>query len=399
MKYSRVHLDALGYELPPVVVTSAELEQRIAPMYEALRIAPGQIEALTGIVERRWWEEGYPVSQGAVAAARKALDRSNVKASDLEVVIYAGVCRENFEPATACAVASSLGVSPDAQVYDVSNACLGMLNGILEVANRIELGQIRAGLVVSCESSRDINETIIDGMVRNRTMDMFTHSIATLTGGSGAAAVLLTDGSYSAEQSPRLIGAVTKAAPEHHELCRWGVTWSPVELTRLLFSPERLMGVLQHLLEPETIPSVVKKLMTHGKLPSAVTKVMPSEKLPAALTQFMSTDSVGVLKHGVELGVRTWGAFLHKLGWASEEIDKVICHQVGSGHRDTILKEFGIAPEKDFSTYRYLGNMGTVSLPLTAAVAEQRRFLNRNDRVGFLGIGSGLNCMMLGWEW
>jgi 3-oxoacyl-[acyl-carrier-protein] synthase-3 len=399
MKYTNVHLESLGYELPPLVVTTAELENRIAPVYDALRIAPGQIEALTGIVERRWWDEGFPVSQGALAAARKALARSNVRADEVEAVVYAGVCRENFEPATACLVASGLGVSPDALVYDISNACLGVLNGILEVANRIELGQIRAGLVVSCESSRDINEAMIGEMNRTPTMDVFTRSLATLTGGSGAAAVLLTDGSFGADTSRRLLGAVTKAAPEHHRLCRWGVTWSPVELTRLIFSPVRLMAMLQHLMDPDTIPTAIKKLMTHERLPSAVTKVMPSEKLPAALTQFMSTDSVAVLKHGVELGVRTWSSFLKKLGWADQEIDKVICHQVGSGHRDTILKELGIPLEKDFSTYTHLGNMGTVSLPLTAALADQRKFLKPRDRVGFLGIGSGLNCMMLGWEW
>ena len=113
----------------------------------------------------------------------------------------------------------------------------------------------------------------------------------------------------------------------------------------------------------------------------------------------MSTDSVAVLKHGAVLGVRTWGAFLKKMGWARDQVDKVICHQVGEGHRDTILKELGIAPEKDFSTFRYLGNIGTVSLPLTAAIAEQRKFLKSGDRVGFLGIGSGLNCLMIGWEW
>ena len=55
--------------------------------------------------------------------------------------------------------------------------------------------------------------------------------------------------------------------------------------------------------------------------------------------------------------------------------------------------------EKDFSTYRYLGNMGTVSLPLTAALAEEREFLQPGDRVALLGIGSGLSCMMLGLEW
>src|SRR3954447_11839856 len=72
MRYSKVYVDAIGYELPPVVVTSAELEARLGAVYEALRIPEGQLEALTGIVERRWWDEGYPVSEGAVAAGRRA---------------------------------------------------------------------------------------------------------------------------------------------------------------------------------------------------------------------------------------------------------------------------------------------------------------------------------------
>ena len=48
-----------------MVVTSHELEARLQPVYEALRLPEGQLEALTGIVERRWWEPGYPLSQGA----------------------------------------------------------------------------------------------------------------------------------------------------------------------------------------------------------------------------------------------------------------------------------------------------------------------------------------------
>ncbi|HVL15488.1 MAG TPA: 3-oxoacyl-[acyl-carrier-protein] synthase III C-terminal domain-containing protein, partial [Gemmata sp.] len=91
--------------------------------------------------------------------------------------------------------------------------------------------------------------------------------------------------------------------------------------------------------------------------------------------------------------------FLHSLGWNPEQLDKVICHQVGAGHRDAMLKAFGIPPEKNFSTFEFLGNIGTVSLPLTAALAEEREFLQPGDRVGLLGIGSGLNCMMLGVEW
>src|SRR3954467_6637651 len=108
MRYSRVYIDAMGYELAPVVVTSRELESRLKALYDALHLSEGQLEALTGIAERRWWDPGYPLSEGAVAAARHALGASNVRPNDLDVLIYAGVCRELFEPATACKVAASV---------------------------------------------------------------------------------------------------------------------------------------------------------------------------------------------------------------------------------------------------------------------------------------------------
>jgi 3-oxoacyl-[acyl-carrier-protein] synthase III len=347
MRYTRVYIDSIGYELPPVVVTSAELEARLKGLYEALHIPEGQLEALTGIAERRWWNADYPVSEGAIAAARHALEGSNVRPDELDVMIYAGVCRELFEPATACRVAAGVGVSPGAAVYDLSNACLGVLNGMVDIANRIELGQVRAGMVVSCETAREINDIMIDRMLEARSMDAFKDSLATLTGGSGAAAVLLTDGSFSAGRRRRLLGGVTQTAPQFHALCRWGI--------------------------------------------DAIR--------PRVFQQFMTTDSISVLKHGVDLGLRTWSAFLRKVGWMREQIDKVICHQVGAGHRETVLRVLGISEDKDFSTFPYLGNIGTVSLPLTAALAEDREFLQPGDRVAFLGIGSGLNCMMLGLEW
>ncbi len=99
--------------------------------------------------------------------------------------MYAGVCRDGSEPATACAVASALGVGRDCAVYDISNACLERLPESSDVANRIELGQIKAGLVVSCESAREINESMIASMIGTPTMEHFKLSIATLTGGLG----------------------------------------------------------------------------------------------------------------------------------------------------------------------------------------------------------------------
>jgi acyl-CoA:acyl-CoA alkyltransferase len=350
MNYSKVYIDSIGYEIAPVVVSSLELDGRLKDIYSVLHLAEGQLEALTGILERRWWEPGYRVSDGAIAAARRALDDSNVRAEDLGALIYGAVCREYFEPATACRVASGIGVGPESAVYDVSNACLGVLNGVVEVANRIEYGQIRAGMVVACESSREINDIVISQLLHDRTMEFLKSSLATLTGGSGAVAVILTDGSFSTFKGRKLLGGVWRTAPQFHGLCRWGI-----------------------------------EAGDYGERHGA--------------RQFTATDSAAVLSHGVELGVQTWRDFLRALDWSPGDVDKVICHQVGSSHRDSILKRLGIPDTKDFPTYPYLGNMGTVSLPLTAGLAEDRGFLEPGDRVGFLGIGSGLNCMMLGLEW
>jgi len=350
MKYSKVYIESIGYEIAPVVVSSIELERRLTDVYAALHLSEGQLEALTGIAERRWWEQGYRLSDGAIAAARRALESSDVRPDQLDALIYGAVCREYFEPATACRVASALGVGPEAAVYDVSNACLGLLNGMIEIANRIESGQARAGLVVACEASREINEIVIQQLTEKPMMDFFKLSLATLTGGSGAAAVLLTDGSFGRPKGRKLIGGVWRTAPQFHDLCRWGI----------------------------------ESTGTNGSRTSH---------------QFTATDAAAVQSHGVELGTLTWRAFLRELGWSADAIDKVICHQVGASHRDTILKRLGLSEEKDFPTFPYLGNMGTVSLPLTAGLAEDRGFLESGDRVAFLGIGSGLNCMMLGLEW
>jgi 3-oxoacyl-[acyl-carrier-protein] synthase-3 len=357
--YNRVYLTAMGYELGPQIVTTAELEARLAPVYEKLSLQAGQLEAWTGIIERRWWEQGARLSAGAITAARKALAKASVRPADLGVVIYAGVCRENFEPATACAVADALGVRSGASVFDLSNACLGVLNGMLDIANRIELGQIRAGLVVSCESAREINEIALanllegkrDGVDGGTDMATFAETLATFTGGSGAVAMLLTDGSFDAASGHRLCGAVSQVAPEHHRLCRWGI---------------------------EDVGD-------------------PAGRHQYA--QYMKTDSVAVLKHGVLLGQQTWQAFLNSMTWSQTQVDRVICHQVGSGHQDAILKSLQIPKEKDYTTYQFLGNMGTAALPVTVAIAEERGVLKAGQKVGFLGIGSGLTCLMMGLEW
>ncbi len=348
MKYSRVFLDAVGFELPLEVVPTSQLEKQLAPVYDRLNIPTGQVEALTGVVERRFWPRDMRLSTGAAQAARKALAAAGRSIADVDALVYASVCREHNEPATACSVAAQLEAGPRTLIYDVSNACLGVMNAITDLAARIELGEIRAGLVVACESAREINEFTISRLQHTNDRDDYYSSLATLTGGSGAAAVLLTDGSFDGGGHHRLVGGAVRSAPRHHELCQWG------------FRPVDGNGHY----EP-----------------------------------FARTDAAAVMRHGVALGLETWGAFLAATGWTADTIDRFISHQVGRAHRQHMLASLRVAEDRDFPTYEFLGNMGTVSLPLSAALAAERGFLRPGDRVAWLGIGSGLNCLMLGVEW
>lgn len=346
MHYSRVKIQAIGYTLPPTVITSAELDARLSGLYRELGLGPLRIEELTGIRERRLWEPGQTMAEASTRAGFEALSGSDVSPDEIGMLVYTGVCRDSLEPATACAVAEGLGLGSQTEIYDISNACLGAINGILRVADAIELGHIRAGLVVTAESSRDIINTTLDRMLRERDMETFRKSLATMTGGSGAVGILLTDASWG-EGGHKLLGGVVRAATEHHKLCRWGSDGG---------------------------------LLSNGN-------------------PIMETDAAAVLKNGVELGLHTWRAFVGELGWQDAGDLKTICHQVGSMHRQTVLDRLGLPIERDFTTFEYLGNIGTVSLPITAALAEERGFLERGDRVCFMGIGSGLNCMILGLEW
>jgi len=349
MKYSKVFIEAFGYELAPNVLTTDEIEERLKPFYDATDFNSGQILALTGIKERRCWDIDHSISEEAMKAGQKAIDESGIAPDQIESLVFCGVCKEGFEPATSCSIASHLNISKEAHIYDVSNACLGVISGIIQVANAIELGHIKAGLVVSCETSRQIIDSTIDEINENKTLSFYKEALATMTGGSGAVAVLLTDGSFpNNNQKHKINGAVIKNSIEHYNLCSWGFA---------------------------------------------------DKGMPVNSKVIMRTHANAILENGVKLVVDAFNKFLQEFKLSPEDIDKFIGHQVGAVHHQSFYNALGIDIKKDFATFPYLGNIGSVSLPITAAIADERDFLQKGDSVCFIGVGSGLNCLIMGLEW
>ncbi len=73
MLYKNVHIEAFGYEIPETMVTSQSLEERVAPVYEKLNLSYGRFELMTGIRERRFWDDETTPSQASTKAAEKAI--------------------------------------------------------------------------------------------------------------------------------------------------------------------------------------------------------------------------------------------------------------------------------------------------------------------------------------
>lgn len=341
MRFQNVHLERAAHVLPDEVVTSLELEERLAPVYDALRLRPGRIELMSGITERRFWEKGTRPSEAAARAGARALAEADFDRTRIGCLISASVCRDFMEPATAAFVHRALELPPSCAAFDLSNACLGAVNAMGVVAGMIERREIEAGLVVAGETGRPLVEETVASLLNapTPTRGDVKRAFASLTIGSGAAAVLLVHADL-ARSSDKLLGGVTRAATHHNELCRGDVA-------------------------------------------------------PGRGRPLMETDSEALLNAGRELAGETWSAFLEELAWSPGDVDRIVTHQVGVAHRRAVLGALGLDPALDFPTVERLGNIGSVSLPLSFSMARNEGFIADGDRVAMLGIGSGLFCQML----
>jgi len=149
------------------------------------------LERLTGIHERRVSAGEEDSLSLAVGAARECLARSAHDASELEVVISCSITKYRdgltqwLEPPMSVAVANAIGAF-DAQAFDVSNACAGMLTGVFILNNWIRLGVVRRGMVVSGEYISQLGQN-----AAKHVHNILSRELASLTLGDAGAALIL----------------------------------------------------------------------------------------------------------------------------------------------------------------------------------------------------------------
>ncbi|MDR0328889.1 MAG: 3-oxoacyl-ACP synthase III [Planctomycetaceae bacterium] len=348
MRYSNVCIEAFTCCLPEEIVSSEVLEKRCEPLYHRLNLPEGRLEALTGIRERRIWETGKTPGQQSILTVQKLLEQTQFNPNKIGSLIHGSVCRDYLEPATACSVHRALNLPSSGFVYDISNACLGIVSGMIQIADMIELGHIEAGIVVGTESSRSLMETTIQHL--NTDLSLTRKSVksafASLTIGSGSAAVLLAHRNIS-QTGNRLLGGAVHAETKFCDLCR--------------SETDQFGG--------------------------------------DAMSPLMQTDSEALMKEGVAAAAQCFERFLSETGWTRDDIDRTFCHQVGRAHQKLLFEALDLPPELNFSTLEYLGNTGSAALPTAAAIGIETGSIPNGSQLALLGIGSGINVVMLGIEW
>lgn len=341
MIFNNVSLESWALHLPQQIVSSQEIEQRLAPVYERLKLPEGRLELMTGIKERRVWDVGTAPSSLSVAAAQKLFAKNPQFRDEVDLLIHASVCRDFLEPASASVVHEKLGLKPECTFFDLSNACLGVLNAIVVAARMIESGSVKRALIVSGENGAPLLEQTIDRILNDPTINRknIKKLFANLTIGSAAVAFTLSASDH-AKGGARLLGGAVRSDSSANHLCR-------------------------------------------------------GDGSPHSLS--METDSEALMQAGVTLAKATWQAAKANLKLDAQEKFWAIGHQVGSAHEKLTMEALELSSHPSFVTYPYLGNTGSAALPATfIELMQQPHRPQTNDKLMLLGIGSGLSSVMLG---
>ncbi|HVD19287.1 MAG TPA: 3-oxoacyl-ACP synthase III [Propionibacteriaceae bacterium] len=288
----------------PMVVSSASFDERLTATYRRVGMKPGMLEKLAGVRERRWWPVDVSFADAAAMAGAKALAEAGINPSQIGVMINTSVSRAYLEPSTAVAVHHQLGLPTSCMNFDLANACLGFVNAIQLAGTMIDSGQADYALIVDAEGSRYTQETTLARLAADSaTADDLRSQFATLTLGSGSAAMVLGRGDRHPE-GHRVVGGVSRAGTEHHDLC---------------------VGNLDH----------------------------------------MRTDSKRLFEAGLALALDTWQDAASDFDWSG--IDWFIAHQTSVVHIRAMAAALGVPVDRFPLTLPTYGNMGPAAVPFTLA--------------------------------
>lgn len=338
MLFKNVSIHTVAHLEAPIRVTSAEISARLAKTLKRVRLRENFLETTAGIQARRFWDGNRPNSEAAALVAENVIKKSGLSKKDIDALINASVTKDCIEPAIATIIHSKLQLSSECVSFDLTNACLGFLSGIQVAACMIESGQLKHVLVVAAENTYSMVESTLQRLEKNDATELdVREQLATLTLGSGAVAMIISRSNITQQGHP-IRSLLALADTQHHGLCRG---WS----------------------------------------------------------DRMTTDAPKVLEAGLTLAMKACNRMKEVQNWGLSQFDEFAIHQVSKSLTNAFLKVSGIDATKVLRTYPEFGNMGSVSLPFTISKLEETDRLVAGKRLLMIGVGSGVNSMVIDVQW
>lgn len=308
-----------GIDYPEGILTNADLEKIVETSDE-------WITTRTGIKQRHKARDDEYTSQFAVRAAQQALEKANVKAEDIEIIICATTSPDQILPSTGCLIQKELGAN-NAAGMDVFAACSGFLYGITMVESMIRTGAIKHALVIGAE-------------ILTKYVDYTDRSTCVIFGDGAGAAVLgpvaddkgilatkiMSDGSYEEQLfSP---GGGTKLGTTH-----------------------------------ETIDNGDHFFKMRGN------------ELFKVAVRSMS----GISKE-----------MLDKAGYTVDDLKLVIPHQANQRITDAVASRLNVPEEKVYSNIAEHGNTSSASIPIALHECLEQGKITEGDLVLMTAFGGGV---------
>ena len=319
MSHPRAIIIGTGSYLPERRLTNEDLSKMVDTNDE-------WITQRTGIKERRVAAKDESTASMASIAARKAVEAAGIPASEIDLILCATITPEMQFPATACFVASSLGLST-APAFDIAAACSGFIYALETAANFIATGRYKNVLVIGAETLTRITD--------------YKDRASCILFGDGAGAVVL------------------QASREE----RRGVIYSSLHSDGSGWDMLCCKPGSRHPLDVEALE---------------------------AGAQYMQIRGREVYKFAVQRFQELIEDTMRKCELTAEDIRLIVPHQVNQRVIDSAIEKLGLGKEKVFVNIQKYGNTSAASIPIALDEAWKAGLLKKDDVVLFVAFGAGL---------
>lgn len=321
--YSRI--TGLGFYVPDNIVTNDDLTRY-------MDTSDAWIQERTGIKERRYFTYGKETNASmATAASRKALERANVEAKEVDLIVYATLSPDYYFPGSAFLMQRELGLEGTA-VIDIRQQCSGFVYALSIADQFIKTGMYKTVLVVGSE----IQSTFLDKTTQGR-------SVAVIFGdGAGAAVVQAT------------------TDPEHRILSTH--LHADGRYAEELYLKDPGSSRPDHFITPETATSADSSVVMNGNT---------------------------VFKHAVVRFMEVINESLSANGYQSSDLSLLVPHQANIRIAGYIQQQMNLPDEKVFNNIQRYGNTTAASIPIALTEAFEQGRVQSGDLVCLAAFGSG----------